>query len=107
MRERLRKIIGQEAYKVAIHTFHTFGMEILNRYQYKLQDAGDLSPIDDISASKIFHEIISNLEWNNSWKKTSSLPSLRSAINDLKTAGITPDDFASIISQNEQILNDI
>lgn len=38
MRERLRKIIGQDAYKVAIHTFHTFGTEILNRFQYKLME---------------------------------------------------------------------
>lgn len=82
-------------------------MEILNRFQYKLQENNDLTPIDDISASKIFHKIIANLEWNNSWKKTSSLPSLRGAINDLKTSGITPDDFSAIISQNEQILNDI
>ena len=66
-------------------------MEILNRFQYKLQENSDLTPI----------------EWNNSWKKTSSLPSLRGAINDLKTSGITPDDFSAIISQNEQILNDI
>ena len=28
MRERLTSIIGPEAYKVAIHTFHSFGTEI-------------------------------------------------------------------------------
>jgi DNA helicase-2/ATP-dependent DNA helicase PcrA len=31
MRERLVQIIGKEAYKVAIHTFHSFGSEIINQ----------------------------------------------------------------------------
>lgn len=107
MRERLRNIIGADAYKVAIHTFHTFGMEILNRYQYKLQEDGELTPIDDITASRIFHSILSSLPWDHPWKKSSLLRTLRSAISDLKSAGITPEDFSAILSINEQILNDI
>jgi DNA helicase-2/ATP-dependent DNA helicase PcrA len=31
MRERLREIIGEDAYKVAIHTFHGFGVEVINQ----------------------------------------------------------------------------
>src|SRR4051794_33788657 len=32
MRERLQSIIGQAAYHVAIHTFHSFGSEIINQF---------------------------------------------------------------------------
>ena len=31
MRERLVQIIGKDAYKVAIHTFHSFGSEVINQ----------------------------------------------------------------------------
>ena len=31
MRDRLSSIIGKDAYKVAIHTFHSFGSEVINQ----------------------------------------------------------------------------
>src|SRR6266496_3595942 len=31
MRERLSQIIGKDAFKVAIHTFHSFGAEVINQ----------------------------------------------------------------------------
>src|ERR1035437_10388980 len=40
MRERLTEIMGKDAYKVAIHTFHSFGSEIINQYgEYFYQGA--------------------------------------------------------------------
>ena len=107
MRDRLRKIIGQDAYKVAIHTFHSFGSEILNRYKYKIQDSSELTPIDEISSSQIFHSIIEKLEWNDPWKSSSQLFQLKNAIAKLKEAGISPIDFEAILKINEQILIDI
>ena len=32
MRKRLASIIGKDAYRVAIHTFHGFGTEIISRH---------------------------------------------------------------------------
>jgi len=32
MRNRLTKLIGQEGYRVAIHTFHNFCVEIIQKY---------------------------------------------------------------------------
>lgn len=107
MRDRLKKIIGTEAYKVAIHTFHTFGLEILNRYKYKLNEDNELNPIDDISKSQIFHKIISELPWNHTWKKQSTIHTVFNAINELKNSWISPEDFEEILNINEQILNDI
>ena len=31
MRQRLTDIIGKDAYKVAVHTFHSFGSEVINQ----------------------------------------------------------------------------
>lgn len=48
MRERLATIIGAAAYRVAIHTFHSFGNEILASYRTRIPDFVDAKPIDDI-----------------------------------------------------------
>ncbi len=107
MRERLRSMIGQDAYRVAIHTFHSFGLEILNRFRHRLSEDEDLSPIDDIETSRIFHEMIADLPWDHLWKRKSRLITLKNTISDLKKAGISPADFREILSINDQILNHI
>jgi DNA helicase-2/ATP-dependent DNA helicase PcrA len=100
-------MIGQDAYRVAIHTFHSFGLEILNRFRHRLSEDEDLSPIDDIETSRIFHEMIADLPWDHLWKRKSRLITLKNTISDLKKAGISPADFREILSINDQILNHI
>lgn len=107
MRERLVSIIGQDAYKVAIHTFHTFGLEILNRFRYKLTEEDELNPIDEIESSRIWDSLRIPLAWDHPWKKTSRLSLLRNTVRVLKDAGISPDEFQLILDTNEQILNHI
>ena len=107
MRERLVRIIGQDAYRVAIHTFHTFGLEILNRFRYKLEEDEELTPIDEIEASRIFDTLRSGLAWDHPWKKSGRLSLMRDTIRMLKDAGISHDEFDAILSMNEQILNHI
>ena len=97
MRERLVKIMGQDAYRVAIHTFHTFGLEILNRFRYKLEEDEELTPIDEIEASRIFDTLRTTLAWDHLWKKTSRLPLMRDTIRILKDAGISPEEFSMIL----------
>ncbi len=107
MRERLVKIIGQDAYRVAIHTFHTFGLDILNRFRYKLDEDEELTPIDDIEASRIFDGLRVPLAWDHPWKKSSRLPLMRDTIRILKDAGISPDEFSHLLALNDQLLNHI
>lgn len=104
MRERLKSIIGNDAYKVSIHTFHTFGMEIIQRFGYILTNQETLEPIDDISASRIFHEILEWLPFNNSWKKSYYMGTIRNSITNLKSAGLSPEDFEKILTINTRIL---
>jgi len=57
MRERLTEIIGKDAYKIAVHTFHSFGSEIINQNgQYFYQGAHFL-PADELSRYEIIHDI--------------------------------------------------
>jgi DNA helicase-2/ATP-dependent DNA helicase PcrA len=58
MRERLASMIGQDAYRVAIHTFHSFGNEIINRYRYLSKEYHDAKPVDTIESSRILDSIL-------------------------------------------------
>lgn len=54
MRQRLTSIIGADAYKVAIQTFHGFGSEIIGRYSDYFYSGAALEPADDL----VRHELI-------------------------------------------------
>ena len=68
MRDRLARMIGQDAYRVAIHTFHSFGNEILARYRYLFREYTDSGTIDTMTASRILDEILAPLAWNDPYK---------------------------------------
>lgn len=108
MRERLATMIGPDAYRVAIHTFHSFGNEILNRYRTFFNELDDANTLDDITASKILDEILEKLPWNDpykpGWKASETISEILGRIADLKKWGITPLDFETILEENEAIL---
>ena len=68
MRERLASMIGQDAYKVAIHTFHSFGNEIISRFRYLAREYSDAKAIDIITSSRILDDILEKLSWNHPYK---------------------------------------
>lgn len=108
MRERLSRVIGADAYKVAIHTFHSFGNEILNRYRSRISDYAEATPIDDIEASRLFDEILTALPWNDPYKPgmnaNEKIRELRNAIKLVKDAGITPSEYSEIIETNRKTM---
>ena len=57
MRQRLRQIIGEDAYKIAIHTFHSFGMEIINQHREYFFRGADAQPADELTQHQIVTEI--------------------------------------------------
>lgn len=108
MRERLARVIGADAYKVAIHTFHSFGNEILNRYRSRISDYAEATPIDDIEASRLFDAILTALPWNDPYKPgqnaNEKIRELRNAIKLVKDAGITPSEYSEIIETNRKTM---
>src|ERR1035437_9408703 len=49
MRERLVGTIGKDAYKVAVHTFHGFGSEVINQYGEFFYEGAHFRPADELS----------------------------------------------------------
>jgi len=65
MRERLIQIIGKDAYKVAVHTFHSFGTDIINQNGQYFYNGAHFKPADTVSSYEVIRNIFEKLEYNN------------------------------------------
>lgn len=107
MRERLAKLIGQEAYRVAIHTFHSFSIDIIQKYPEFFYKGAIFTPVDPISKIAILEEIFEKLPYSNPLSSSHPeqgfvyLSDTANIIANLKKAGITEDELDAILAQNE------
>ena len=107
MQQRLFKMIGLEAFKVCIQTFHGFANQVINQYPEYFFEGGDFVTAGDLERLEILHEIFQNLPLRD--PLSSFLPGqgwvyLRDCLNkigELKKAGLTPADFKNILQQNQ------
>jgi len=110
MRERLARLIGKEAYKVAIHTFHSFGSEIINQNPEYFFFAAGYQPSDDLAQYKIRKELFEKMKWDNPLNSFhedhdfSFLTDVKDCISALKKGGLTPKKFGEILESNTRFL---
>jgi ATP-dependent DNA helicase UvrD/PcrA len=111
MRKRLASIIGDEAYKVAIHTFHSFGTEIINQNPQYFYKGAIYTAADDLMRYEILEGIFENLKHDSFFKSyhpDQGYTYLRDAINrigELKKAGLNPNEFKKIVLSNKEFLD--
>lgn len=101
MRERLKSIIGKDAAKVNIGTYHAFGSEILmqyknysEKYERKLDSA-----IDEVTQFKIISDIQCSLNGLDILRGD-SVKDIIEVISSAKSAGLSSDDLDKIAKQN-------
>ncbi len=110
MRERLRKYIGAEASKVKVATFHSFGLEILEKY-YSILDL-EIEPklMDDKDTISLCDDVLHRNTWEYLRPRGDSaryFRDLKSLISILKRERISPKDFENKIKQEiKDIKND-
>lgn len=109
MRQRLLSLMGQAAYKVAIHTFHSFGTEIINHNPEYFYGGARFRPADELSSREVLEPIFEGLPHNNPLASTmngefTALRDTQSAIANLKKAGLKPDDLRAILKHNEAFI---
>lgn len=108
MRERLASMIGQDAYRVAIHTFHSFGSEVLNRFRYLTREYNDARPVDTIESSSILDQILEKLSWDNPYKPwyraSDTIREVKGTIDNLKKWGITPSFYRAMLELNKRAI---
>ena len=112
MRQRLRQIIGEDAYKIAIHTFHSFGTEIINQHRQYFFRGADSQPADELTQHQIVTGILEGLDWRNplSVKNNGEFvytSELIRVISEFKQSGLTPAELRAITADNQRVIADI
>lgn len=109
MRKRLADIIGKEAYKVAIHTFHSFGSEVINQNNEYFYNGANFRPADTLSSYEIINSIFEELDYNSPIGKKlnneyTHLSDSLTVISELKKSGLTPDEILKILDENDAVI---
>lgn len=105
MVERLSTIIGSDAYKVEINTFHGFGSNIIGRYGEYFYHGANYQPADELTQGEIINDILSNLPFDNPLRAVNNgqftyLRDIQKLIGDVKKAALSPDELRQIAEQN-------
>lgn len=106
MRERLVSIIGRDAYKVAIHTFHSFGSEIINQNSEFFYAGAAFRPADELNQLEILHKIFDEMDYNNILASKMNgdytyLSDVARSISHIKKSGLTSDEMLRILEVND------
>jgi DNA helicase-2/ATP-dependent DNA helicase PcrA len=109
MRERLQTIIGQPAYHVAIHTFHSFGNEIINQFPDFFIENKLRQQIDELGQYELLQEIFQDLPHSNplSVKIGDEFVHLKDTlaiIGWLKQNALLPHDLHAILGANHKFM---
>lgn len=112
MRERLTQIIGADAYKIAIHTFHSFGAEVINQNGKFFYSGAGFRPADELSSYQILRGILDELDYKNplSSKMNGEYTHIRdisSTISELKKSGLVSVELLEIIEANDAVIEKI
>ncbi len=108
MRERLAGLIGVQAYRVGIYTFHSFCTEVIGRYPEYFFGHADFHPADEVTRREILQTLFTEMSYDNPLRSEHPeqgfvfLSGALSSFSDLKRAGLTPKEFQMIIAHNEE-----
>ena len=110
MRERLVQIIGPTAYKIAIHTFHSFGSEIINQNGAFFYQGAAFRPADSLSSYQLLRGIFDELDYDNPLASKlndeyTHLSDTLTVISELKKSGLTSDELLMVLDANDQVLD--
>ncbi|MEK9181507.1 MAG: ATP-dependent DNA helicase [Patescibacteria group bacterium] len=110
MRERLRRYIGPEASKVKVSTFHSFGMEILDKYFTVLGLNERPELMDERDTIVLYDKILHQNDWEYIRPRSDTsryFKDLKSLISFLKRERITAKNFEHEIKKEiDNIEND-
>ncbi|MDQ5962739.1 MAG: ATP-dependent helicase UvrD/PcrA [Patescibacteria group bacterium] len=108
MRDRLEKLIGPDAFRVAIYTFHGFCTEVMGKYPEYFYNASRMRPASELMQSEILEGIFARLPHKHPLGAYhpemgySYLKEAQSKIKDIKKGGLTPVRFKELIEENKK-----
>lgn len=98
MQKRLVQIMGDTGAHVAVHTFHSFGAEIINRYPHFFYEGLTYQPADPLISHEILLKIFESLPHDNLLASQNKgdfvyLGSAKKLLSQLKKAAISPGEL--------------
>ncbi len=108
MRERLIGLMGDSGYKVPIHTFHSFCMDVINRYPEFFHEGASFHPADEAVKISFIEQIIKEMEEDDPLSSYHPkegyvyLSSIKECIGLLKEGGVSFEEFSSLISESKK-----
>ncbi len=110
MRTRLLEMIGSTAYRVRIHTFHSFCNEVIQENPETFLFARELQPLTDLERIQLFRGILDEMPAASPLTPFANpylyLRDISKAIQDLKRENITPKTFEQTLSDLEKSLEE-
>jgi len=110
MRERLCTFIGSAAYRVPIHTFHSFAEVLINQYPESYPRIIGGTPASDLEIITLIEDILTDPHFvalRPSGRPDYYVRPIMRALADLKKEGYDPDSFAKFVAMHEEGLADI
>lgn len=109
---RLTEIIGKDAYRVSVQTFHSFGSEIINQNNEYFYNSASFRAASDINTYEILRSILDDLPHDNPLSSKHGdeyvhLKDIKQAISNIKKAGLTSDELLAILDANDESLDSI
>ena len=105
MRERLLSLIGKDAYRVSIFTFHAFCNHVISRHPEYFWSAAHFSQADDITRAEIFESLFNSLPHGHPLasyhpeKGFVYLHDTAARIKHIKSYGYTADEYLSVLEK--------
>jgi len=100
MRERLRSLIGADAYGVTVSTVHGFCDSIIRKHSAAFSDWAELSPISDLQRVKLLERLIDEVSDSSVLIHPKNpyhrIPEIISRISDCKREGKTLEDLQRV-----------
>lgn len=112
MRERLSQIIGKDAFRVAIHTFHSFGTEIINQNAEYFYHGAHFRAADELSSYELLRGIFDELPYDNPLSSKMNgeytyLGDTLTVIGEFKKSGLVGEEILTILDANEHVMDTI
>ncbi len=108
MRKRLLSVIGHDAYRVDITTFHSFCNNFIKRYQEEFAHIISSVSINEIEQLQIIEDCLKSLKLNilrPLGDLTYYLKPILSQINELKRENVTPDKYSHALEEYKKDLD--
>jgi DNA helicase-2/ATP-dependent DNA helicase PcrA len=108
MRERLVGFIGQDAYRVAIHTFNSFGSYVMNAYPEHFYEYRETQTADELTTHNIIEQLLEKLPGYHPLAARApdgsfyAQAQIRNLIGDAKRADLSPNNLRKVLKENEE-----